>query len=134
MRKAEFVQEPVLLARHTADSEFIGPTTCSLGGNKVLMIVAGGRPPVAFDADEPVQTKVRKFISSDSGRTWQFSGMFEIEQIDGQPAAVSTILRLHDGRLAFLCCQGIPRNHNGAFYTLRISKDDGQHIQETNEW
>ena len=133
MHQAQFIEEPSLLAKHTADSEFIGPATYYMGDNTVLLTVAGGRFLVSSDGGQSPEANVRKFVSRNGGRTWHFSGTLDIERIGDQPAGVSTILRLQDGRLAYLCAQSIPANYGGAFYTLHISDDEGENIQERYE-
>lgn len=133
MRAAQFIRKPALFARHTKDSEFIGPATFHLGGTRVLMFVTGGRPPVTFDCDDDITSPCRKYLSDDGGRTWQAAGLFPIEQLDGQPAGVNTVLRLQDGRLAFQCCQTRKNNHGGGIYTLHISGDDGATIEDVHE-
>jgi len=133
MRSAQFITEPALFARHAKDSEFIGAATFHLGGNRVLMFVTGGRPPVTFDSDEDTVAPCRRYVSDDGGRTWQAAGLFPIEQTDGQPAGVNTVLRLRGARLAFQCCQGRKNNHGGGLYTLHISDDDGESIREIHE-
>ena len=60
-----------------------------------------------------------------------FSGPFPVGSIGGQPVGVSSILRLHDGRIAFLGGQSIPDNHGGATYTFHISSDEGQSCPES---
>jgi len=47
VRNVEFILTPNLFSEHTAGSEFAGPATFHLGGNRVLMFVTGGRPPVS---------------------------------------------------------------------------------------
>ena len=133
MKKATFIVPPELLWPHGPNSEFIGPSAVALGGGRILLVVAPGRPPLALDEQRKATSQLMRYLSEDEGRTWRLLGPSPLAQIDGQPIGTSTILPFGGDRLAFLNCQALPNHHGGGLYTFSISDDLGATFTSTVE-
>lgn len=133
MQRAEFVVKPELLWGHAPAGEFCGPSVLHLGGGRLLMAAAPGRPPLALDEQAPLSSPLVRRLSEDGGRTWRELGPSPLAQIAGQPVGVNTMLPLADGRLGFLNCQVLPNHHGGGLYTFSVSGDLGASFQSTVE-
>jgi hypothetical protein len=128
LKNAEFIVEPKLFIRHTAERAFIGPGTFLLENGDVLMAAPWGRPPTNFEqlaAKYPVPMLYR---SQDGGRTWNEDGRINISwNLSGMISDGGiSFLRLKDGRLAFLAHRHVLNLHGGGLPAISFSSDNGK--------
>ena len=128
MNKADFVEAPRRFLRHTAKRSFIGPGLCLLHSGRILMAAPWGRPPANFEqlaATEPVPML---YESNDGGRVWRETGRMNMGW--GPTGMISdggiTLLRLQDGRLAFLGHRHVAGLHGGGTPVFSTSHDEGR--------
>ena len=128
MRRAEFVREPKVIIGHTPERTLIGPGTLQLPNGDVLMAAPWGRPPTDFSALEQQAPVPKVYRSGDGGRTWQDTGRTHMAwDLGGWISGGGiSLLRLHDGRIAFVTHRHVQGQHGGGLPVLSFSRDEGQ--------